>query len=371
MKRWLSLCLWMLSFAAPSWAKTEIATFAGGCFWCMQPPFEQLAGVIKVEAGYTGGTGANPTYEDYGDKGYTEGVQVTFDPQKISYDQLLDVYWRQINPTDPDGQFVDRGPHYWAAIYPHNAAQKAAAEASRKALDESGRFDKPVVTKILPYKNFFAAEDYHQDFYKKSPEHYQAYRAGAGRDEFLERMWAKAAQVKVTPQAVAKPKAKRRPKATAVPTPAERAYKLPTKDEIKKQLSALQCHVTQEDGTEPPFENAFWNNEKPGIYVDVVSGEPLFSSTDKFDSGTGWPSFTKPLDPANIVEKKDHALGLERTEIRSKHADSHLGHVFQDGPSDKGGLRYCMNSASLRFIPAADLQKEGYGEYAKLFSANP
>ena len=372
MKHWFRLSLLALLLSptlAP--AATDVATFAGGCFWCMQPPFEQTAGVTKVEAGYTGGEGKAPTYQDYAEKGHTEAVQVSFDPAKVSYRHLCDVFWRQINPTDPEGQFVDRGPAYRAAIYAHNPEQQAIAEASREALNKSGKFDKPVVVKILPYKAFYAAEDYHQDFYKKSPDRYHSYRAGAGRDDFLQRVWKNepmpADDLKAAP--APKPKAKPKPKAPKpVPTPAPKAYHLPSKDEIKKSLTKLQCHVTQEDGTEPPFENAFWNNEAPGIYVDVVPGEPLFSSTDKFDSGTGWPSFTKPLEKDNVVEKADNALGMKRTEVRSKHANSHLGHVFTDGPADKGGLRYCMNSASLKFIPVADLDKEGYGEYKALFA---
>jgi peptide methionine sulfoxide reductase msrA/msrB len=357
MKYWIRLSLLTLWLGpATAWAKIEVATFAGGCFWCMQPPYEQLAGVTKVEAGYTGGTGVNPTYDDYAEKGHTEAVQVTFDTSKVSYKHLVDVFWRQINPTDPEGQFVDRGPQYRAAIYYRDDKQRLTAEKSREALNKSGRFDKPIVIKILPFTVFYAAEDYHQDFYKKSPEHYQAYRSGAGRDDFIEKYWGK------------DPMPTEQPTAAPTPVPAKKAYRLPSKDEIKKMLTTMQCHVTQDDGTEPPFENAFWNNEAPGIYVDIVSGEPLFSSTDKFDSGTGWPSFTKPLEPDNIVEKIDPSMGLDRTEVRSKHANSHLGHVFKDGPVEAGGLRYCMNSASLRFIPVADLDKEGYGEYKKLFT---
>jgi peptide methionine sulfoxide reductase msrA/msrB len=169
--------------------KTETATFAGGCFWCMTPPFEKLEGVLKVTAGYTDGTGPNPTYEDYGDKGYTEGVQITYDSSKITYAQLVDVFWKQINPTDPNGQFVDRGPHYRAAIFYHNPRQKKLAEKSRGDLDKSGRYDNPIVVPIKKFVNFVAAEDYHQDFYKKNPMHYDLYHANSGRDEYLDKVW--------------------------------------------------------------------------------------------------------------------------------------------------------------------------------------
>ncbi len=327
--------------AIPKNATTAIV--AGGCFWCMEPPFEDLDGVFSVVSGYTGGTEVDPTYKQVSSGGtsHLEAVQITYDPSVIGYHQLLRVFWKSFDPTDDGGQFGDRGDHYRSAIFVSNDYERQVAEASIAGLKESGIFSS-IATQIRPSTAFYPAEVYHQDYYKKNPTHYYAYRRGSGRTGFLERTWRD------------------------VDLPPTLGFVKPPEPALRETLNELQYQVTQHDGTERPFANTYWDHKGEGIYVDVISGEPLFSSADKFKSGTGWPSFTRPLGADALDEDVDYKIGVPRTEIRSKLADSHLGHVFSDGPAPTG-LRYCMNSASLRFVAKTQMEPLGYGPWLASF----
>ena len=333
-----------------------LATFAGGCFWCMETPFEGLDGVLVVQAGYTGGNQSSPSYEEVsgGRTGHAEAVQVLYEPARVGYDRLLQIYFRSVDPTDGGGQFADRGSQYRPAIFVHDKKQRQLAEKAKRELAASGRFKAKIVVPIEDYVVFYPAERYHQDYHRKNPGRYKRYRAGSGRTPFLERVWGSDDPSQNLDDGAAAPSC----------GAGAAGYQKPSDAELRRRLSDIAYEVTQRGGTEKPFSSDAWKKHGPGIYVDVVSGEPLFSSADKFDSGTGWPSFTRPLPEAELSLRRDGSHGMTRTEVRSGHADSHLGHVFDDGPKPTG-KRYCINSAALRFIPLEQLEAEGYGELRK------
>ncbi|WP_342564532.1 peptide-methionine (S)-S-oxide reductase MsrA [Paenibacillus sp. FSL R7-0345] len=316
--------------------RLELATFAGGCFWCMVKPFDELPGIVSVVSGYTGGHTENPTYTEVGTEttGHIEAVQITFDPGLFPYRRLLDLYWQLIDPTDRGGQFMDRGHSYKTAIFVHSAEQQAEAEASKAALQAEKRFKGPVVTEILPAAAFYPAEAEHQDYYKSHPLDYKLYLKGSGRDDFLQRHWQRHKD----------------------------------EDQLRSRLTALQYEVVRNKGTEPAYDNAYWDEHRDGIYTDVLNGDPLFSSLDKFDSGTGWPSFTAPLEPGLIRREADLSGGTARTVLRSRLSGAYLGQLLYDGP-EPSKLHYRVNSAALRLVPLQELAVNGLERYKTLFAA--
>ncbi len=314
--------------------KKEIAILAGGCFWCMVKPFDEWPGVLKVTAGYTGGETVNPSYEQVcsGQTGHIEAVKIDFNSEIITYQEILKIYFQSIDPTDSGGQFGDRGESYKTAIFYTTSQQKDIAENYINTLNNSGRYNEKIAVMLIKAKEFYDAEEYHQDYYKKNSLHYNLYYNGSGRKKYIQ----------------------------------ENSYKMQyDKDELKQKLTPIEYHVTQENGTEAPYSNEYDNSFEQGIYTDVVSGKPLFSSKDKYNSGCGWPAFTKPIIGQAVYEKSDQSHQMNRVEVRSTSADSHLGHVFDDGPIDQGGQRYCINSAALKFVPKKDMVQQGYGEYLK------
>lgn len=342
-------------------AVPEVATtlVAGGCFWCVEADLEKLSGVIDVVSGYAGGSNENPTYENYDDFGHREVAEVTYNPRVVSFEEILIYTMKHMDPTDDHGSFQDRGDEYAPAFYYKNDGQRQTIEDLIAEVNANGPYEEPLAIDVEPDATFWPAEDYHQDYYKGafSSLKYKYYRKASGRDDFIEEHWGENTGPTLPWR-----------------TPAGQGdgafwmdFEAPSDEELRAELTDMQYRVTQQNATEPAFENEYWDNKDEGIYVDVVSGEPLFSSTHKFDSGTGWPSFTRPIDYNFVTEHADYKLILPRTEIRSALADSHLGHVFNDAPKELGGIRYCMNSAALRFVPKEDMEAEGYGSFLYLF----
>lgn len=317
---------------------------AGGCFWGVEKYFASINGVVATDVGYANGLTSNPTYEDVVSKNtnHAETVHIVYDEKIVSLPFILDMYYKIIDPASVNKQGNDRGVQYRTGIYYLDDEQKNIAEKSLAGLAQKYK-GKKIAIELMPIINYYKAEDYHQKYLDKNPFGY----CHIGSDKFDE---AKKAVDRNLHNNIAEKK----------------EYKQLTDEELKAQLTPMQYKVTQNNGTEPAFHNEYWDNKKKGIYVDITTGEPLFSSKDKYDSGSGWPSFTKPIDGTDLTENRDTSHGMIRTEVRSKAGDAHLGHLFNDGPKDKGGMRYCINSASLRFIPKEDMIKEGYGHLIHL-----
>lgn len=364
--------------ASPPQTKTARAMFAGGCFWSVESDMQKAPGVLDVMTGYAGGQVTHPTYQNYAFGGHREVVLITYDPQKITFAGLVEYLIKHIDPTDPAGSFKDRGLQYSPAIFVQSESEKQTAENVLTQINAQHVYRRPLAVAILPPTTFWPAEAYHQDYAAHHSAEYKRYRYESGRNSFIRKHWGD--QADELQLAGAEPSSPaEQPLETLASQRGDTAveslerpwesFKKPAPQELRSKLTRIQYIVTQGDRTEPEFRNAYWNNHEEGIYVDILSGEPLFSSVDKFDSGTGWPSFTKPLEPNNFVSHIDYHMGYARVAIRSKHGGCHLGHVFNDGPVASGGLRFCMNSAALRFIPKNQLEESGYGEYKKLFGS--
>lgn len=314
--------------------------FAGGCFWGVEKYFSLIDGVTKTKAGYANGITADPSYEDVCRRhtGHAEAVRVSYKTEQISLKDLLGLFFRIIDPISVNRQGNDRGVQYRTGIYYTDPDDLPTLRQAYVLLQE--QYDLPLALEIKELENFYPAEEYHQKYLDRNPGGY----CHIGPKEFE---YAKTFSAQ------------------------QKQYRRRSKQELKKLLTPLQYEVTQNEATEQAFHNEYYNQFEQGIYVDITTGEPLFLSSDKFDSGCGWPSFSQPIHDSLLTEKQDRRFGMHRTEVRSKTGDAHLGHVFPDGPLQKGGLRYCINSAALRFIPASKMSQEGYGEYLPLLKEEP
>lgn len=304
----------------------RIIYLAGGCFWGLEAYMERIQGVTDAVSGYANGKGDTTNYQLLHATDHAETVKVTYDPNKISLDKLLQYYFRVIDPTSINKQGNDRGRQYRTGIYYQNEQDKAVIEAALKTLQS--KYQEPIQIEVEPLKNYVEAEEYHQDYLKKNPNGYCHIDIKKADEPLID----------------------------------DKKYPKPSDTELKQKLTALQYDVTQGKHTERSFSNEYWDNFAPGIYVDITTGEPLFSSKDKFESGCGWPSFTKPIAAEVAEYQRDNSFNMTRIEVLSRSGHAHLGHVFDDGPRDKGGLRYCINSASIKFIPLDEMEKQGYGD---------
>jgi len=304
----------------------RIIYLAGGCFWGLEAYMERIQGVTDAVSGYANGKGDTTNYQLLHATDHAETVKVTYDPNKISLDKLLQYYFRVIDPTSINKQGNDRGRQYRTGIYYQNEQDKAVIEAALKTLQS--KYQAPIQIEVEPLKNYVEAEEYHQDYLKKNPNGYCHIDIKKADEPLID----------------------------------DKKYPKPSDAELKQKLTALQYDVTQGKHTERSFSNEYWDNFAPGIYVDITTGEPLFSSKDKFESGCGWPSFTKPIAAEVAEYQRDNSFNMTRIEVLSRSGHAHLGHVFDDGPRDKGGLRYCINSASIKFIPLDEMEKQGYGD---------
>jgi peptide methionine sulfoxide reductase msrA/msrB len=335
--------------------ETQTAVMGTGCFWCVEQDFKKVHGVTDVISGYAGGTTENPTYETYAAGGHREVVRITYDPGVVSFGNLVEHVIKYGDPTDGGGSFFDRGEQYAPVVFYNSDEERDEALTVIRRIDEMKVYPKPIAIDVLPLSLFWPAEAYHQDYGENNPIRYNYYRAGSGRSAFIKKHWDDDAHEFIASE---KPKRENADDMSGTTKPWENFVK-PSEEELRTRLSSLQYDVTQEEGTERAGTSEYDKFYEPGIYVDVVSGEPLFSSRDKYDSGTGWPSFVKPITDGAVTLHVDKRLFTTRTEVRSRYADSHIGHVFDDGPSDRGGKRYCMNGAALSFISKADMEKEG------------
>ena len=310
---------------------------AGGCFWGLEAYMQKIKGVEDAVSGYANGKTDNPSYKDLHTSGHAETVKVVYNPDMVSLEELLEYYLRVVDPVSINKQGNDTGTQYRTGVYYTNNSEKTIIE--KVLANEQNKYDKPIAIEVLPLQQFFIAEEYHQDYLDKNPGGYCHIDLSLADKPLSDKDISKSNEPEIDAS----------------------KYPRPSNDELKKQLTDEQYQVAINSDTERPFANEYWNNFEKGIYVDITTKEPLFLSTDKFESGCGWPSFSKPINEDVVKYSEDDSFNMNRTEVRSRSGNAHLGHVFDDGPKESGGKRYCINSASLEFIPYEKMDERGYG----------